>query len=284
MSFSRLLLIVSSLGILLLAACATRGIFIPRVGVVALLGLFYFALLIAGALLPQWEMYGEVLWRVPEAEGRVALSFDDGPDPRTTPRVLDLLKERGARATFFVLGARAEAHPELLRRMVEEGHAVGLHSYDHNRLYAFLPPKEVARDIEKCRAIVERACGVRPHWFRPPVGQMSPRTAEGVKRAGAQIVAWSVRGRDGLQRTSPEEVVTRVARGLRAGAIVLLHDAWERPEENPGREPSSLSALAPLLDELQRRGLQSVTVDELVLATLPAPELGKTTTKRAPGE
>src|SRR5690606_17793523 len=129
--------------------------------------------------------------------GLVALTFDDGPDPRTTPRILDLLERRGQRATFFVIGQKAEAHPELLRRIHAGGHLLALHGYIHRWFYAFLTPTTVQQDIQRTQDAVEAATGTRPVLFRPPVGQASPRTVAGARRAGVAIVGWSTRTGDG---------------------------------------------------------------------------------------
>lgn len=264
MSRGRLLLILATLSSLGLAAVALLGGPVPPPFVVGLVLLFYFSVLGIGALVPSWEMYGDVLWKVPGADGAVALTFDDGPDPESTTRVLDVLSRRGARATFFVLGERAARHPEILQRMIRDGHSIGLHSYDHNRLYAFLLPSVVRADVERCREIVEAATGARALWFRPPVGQMSPRTARGVKLAEAETVGWSVRARDGLRGTTPDDVLRRVEPKLESGAIVLLHDAWERPSADFTEDPAGARALDALLDALERRSLRAVSLDELV--------------------
>lgn len=273
-----MLLVGGSLAGLTVASVALLGGPLPPFWLAVALVTAYFALLAWGSLDLSLEMYADVLWRAPEARGLVALTFDDGPDPSTTPRVLDVLEARGARATFFVLGERAALYPELLVRMARAGHTIGLHSYDHHRAYAFLPPTEVQRDIERCRDVVEEIVGQRPLWFRPPVGQTSPRTAEGVKRAGAEIVGWSARARDGLPRTTPERALARLEPRLTDGAIVLLHDAWERPQGAPSEGPAGVRALPALLDVLERKGLQAVSLDELVEAA------GKTITNEAPGE
>lgn len=236
----------------------------PPLGWAVGFALVYLGILALGSMVPRLEMYGDVLWRVKEADAHVALTFDDGPDPHSTPLVLETLRRHGARATFFVLGKKAEMHPELLQCMMEEGHAIGIHSYSHQRAYAFLPPKEVLADIEKCQKILENAVGRRSVWFRPPVGQTSPRTIKGAKLAGVEIVGWSVKGRDGLRSTSTDEVVKRVGRGLCDGAIVLLHDAWEKGAGDESPPPAGVDALESLLRECQSRRLSPVTVEELV--------------------
>lgn len=224
------------------------------------------AVLFLGALVPSLEMYGPVLWRGPEHGSRVALTFDDGPVPGSTTSVLDCLASRGVRATFFVIGRRALEHPELVQRMVREGHAVGVHGMDHHRGYAFLSPTAVARDLEQAIDAVMVAGAPRPLWFRPPIGQASPRTYRGVRRVGLSIVGWSFRGRDGWRSTRAEVLLARFERALGPGAIVLLHDAWERPGALGEPPPLGVRLLPELLDRCAARGLLPVTLDELLRA------------------
>lgn len=247
-------------------ALSVRALFFtaPPIWVASLLLALLLVVLLVGALTPRFEVYGDVLTKVPEAHGLVALTFDDGPDARSTARVLDILAAREARATFFVLGSRAAEHPELIARMSREGHSVGIHSFGHQRGYAFLSPGAVQRDIEACQQIVMDAGAPRPLWFRPPVGQTSPRTFRGAERASVEVVAWSVRGLDGLRRTTAAECVARIREGLRDGAIVLLHDAWERPGPEGEEPPAGVRSLEEILDLCEQRGLRPVCLDELV--------------------
>lgn len=219
----------------------------------------YVAFCFVGVLVPRLEMFGDILWRGDAKSGGVALTFDDGPHPETTRRILAVLAEADARATFFVLGAKAARHPDVLRDVVAAGHSVGLHGYDHDRLYSLKSPSAVAADIERTRAVVERETGVRPTWFRPPVGQVSPRTSEGAKRAGVEIVGWSVRGLDGLRSADPGRVALRVERGIEPGAIVLLHDAAEHDDF----VPASIAALPRVLESIAKKGLRVVSLETL---------------------
>jgi peptidoglycan/xylan/chitin deacetylase (PgdA/CDA1 family) len=220
----------------------------------------YVGIAITGVLAPRLEMFGEVVSRGDPQGRAVALTFDDGPNPATTPLVLAALAAAGAKATFFVLGAKAELYPDVVRAIAAAGHAIGVHGYAHNRLYALLPPQAVEADIRRASEVVEREAGVKPRWFRPPIGQVSPRTAAGAKRAGFPIVAWSVRGLDGVRSRTPAQVLARVERGLVPGAIVLLHDAAEHDEY----EPASIAALPRLLESIAQKGLTLVTLDELL--------------------
>ncbi|HVW24797.1 MAG TPA: polysaccharide deacetylase family protein [Polyangiaceae bacterium] len=259
MPLSRIVLWVASIGAIALAVRSIVDSPVPPL-VAWLAFAVYVGIAITGVLVPQLEMFGEVISRGPPDARSVALTFDDGPSPVTTPRVLEALAVAGARATFFVLGAKAEAHPDVLREIVAAGHELGVHGYQHHHLYALLTPDTVARDIQRARDVVERETGIVAKWFRPPVGQVSPRTAAGARRAGVPIVAWSVRGLDGLRARTPEQVVSRVTPGLVPGAIVLLHDA----AEDEDFEPAGIAALPRLLASTKEKGLATVTLDELL--------------------
>lgn len=259
MTPGRLLLWASSLaGLGFSLAAAWFGP--PAPWIVATVFLAYWGVILVGVFVPRLGMYATVYCDGPAAARQLALTFDDGPDPHTTPAVLDILSRHEAIATFFVVGHKVDKYPEVVREIVARGHALGLHGYRHDRLFALKPPADVASDIEQTRAAVERACGVRPRLFRAPIGFVSPRTAAGARRAQAPLVGWSVRAYDGRAGVSPQSVVRRIEAGLRSGAIVLLHDAAEREDFTP----AAVEALPRILEAIQRRGLSSVTVDQLL--------------------
>ncbi len=259
MSSGKVTLLVASLGSLALALRALLGAPPPTWVAVLCLGL-YLGVVVVGVLVPRLEMFGAVAWRgEPEARG-VALSFDDGPSPRTTPRVLATLKEYGVTATFFVIGEKAAAHPELLAQMLSEGHTIGVHGHRHRRLYSLLPPAAVTEDLRAARAAVELTAGVRPRWFRPPVGQVSPRTAAASRRLGLVLVGWSCAARDGLGTRDDDAVLERLRRGLRRGGLLALHDAAEREDF----EPASVRVLPRLLEVAQELRLPVVPLEELI--------------------
>lgn len=223
----------------------------------------YAAYCTVGVLWPQLEMYGDVEWRAAPGAKAIALTFDDGPNPKTTRKVLQILSRGGHRATFFVVGRKALEHADVIREIHAAGHEIGLHGYQHDRLYSLKPPKYVADDIARTQRAVEQACGLRPSLFRPPVGYLSSRTAAGAKRAGVRTIAWSARGVDGVGPTDAERVYQRIEEKLVDGAIVLLHDAAERDDF----EPASVEILPRLLEEIEDRGLRTATVSELLGAT-----------------
>ncbi len=195
--------------------------------------------------------------RPERAAGRVALPFDHGPDAETTTAVLELLEKRGQRATFFVIGERAQKHPALLADTVRRGHLLGNHSLQHSWATPFVAPARSADELSQTQKILVDAGG-RGRWFRPPVGLLSPRVVDAARRAGLTLVSWTVTARDGIA-TDPQRAVARVARRLGPGAIVVLHDGSRKP----GRPPQVMQLLPALLDEMDARGLRSVTLDEL---------------------
>ena len=197
-------------------------------------------------------------WRGP-AEPRVALTFDDGPDPRTTPAVLDRLDELALTATFFCLGEHVDAHPGLVREVVARGHQVETHGYRHEHHFA-RRPGWVRADLERAIDALG-AAGVRPRWFRPPFGQATGPTLVEARRHGVRVVLWSAWGREWAERDAAR-VAGRVNAALAPGAIVLLHDADVGSPEGSSRR--AVEALGPIAAELDRRRLDAVPLDRLV--------------------
>ncbi len=223
----------------------------------AFVGLILYATL--GVLWPHSGMYGEALARGKAGQRKVALTFDDGPHPVTTRAVLELLRAHEARATFFLLGHKVEAHPDVVREIHAAGHTLAIHGFQHERLFSLRSSGHAAAQIERARRAIEDACGVAPTLFRPPIGFASHWTFRGAERVGVEIVAWSVRSLDGVRSARPERVAKRVIEHLTDGAIVLMHDAAEHDDFTP----ASLAALPEILRVLRERGLTAVGVDQL---------------------
>jgi peptidoglycan/xylan/chitin deacetylase (PgdA/CDA1 family) len=209
----------------------------------------------AGVFWPERGMYGRTLWRGP-ARPEVALSFDDGPNPSTTPRVLEHLAAAGARATFFVVGRKVRAHPQLVRDIVAAGPELGLHGFDHDRLFSLRGSRQVVEDIRRTQAALTEAGVGAPTLFRPPIGFVSHLTVWGARRAGVTLVGCSARAFDGLRGASPDAVAVRLIRAVRPGALLALHDAAERDDY----VPASIAALPALLAHVRERGLLPVTL------------------------
>jgi peptidoglycan/xylan/chitin deacetylase (PgdA/CDA1 family) len=194
----------------------------------------------------------------------VALTFDDGPDPSSTPGVLDALARSGAHATWFVLVDRAEAHPELVRRMLADGHDVGLHGADHRRLTR-LDRRELRGHIAEAQRRLAAVTGEAPRWFRPPYGSQDLPSFVAARRCGMQVVVWSADCEDWVQRAEAE-IAQRAVAGVRPGAVLLLHDALAADPDEPAPDPAlDRPRIADLvLAGLAARGLRPVSVSELL--------------------
>jgi peptidoglycan/xylan/chitin deacetylase (PgdA/CDA1 family) len=214
----------------------------------------YMAFILAGVFSLRLRMFTDAVLRGPPGARGVVLTFDDGPDPETTPRVLDALDAEQAKATFFVIAKKAEQHPEIVREIERRGHAIGLHSYAHDRLFALRSQRRVARDLARGVAVLKAITGRPPELFRPPIGHTNPAIARVADAMDLTVVGWSLSARDGLKSADPAGVVARVRRHVKDGTIVLLHDAAERG----GRVPAGVVALADVLDVVKAARLDVV--------------------------
>ena len=210
---------------------------------------------------PSFQQHRDTLdrWRrfpaLERLESGVVLTFDDGPDPDATPAVLDALRAGGAQAVFFLVGEQVETHPELARRVADEGHVVALHGFrhvEHDEL-----GDEARSDLERGAAAVAAATGVEPRLYRPPYGRFSERSYAAARELGLTPVYWSAWGSD-WEPIPPERIAEAVIRDLEPGAIVLLHDS-PRYATRPSAAPTA-EALPAILAVMKERGLEAVTV------------------------
>ena len=218
---------------------------------------------------PRARLFGANLSRLPTREKVIGLTFDDGPHPEITPRVLDLLKARGVRATFFLVGREAERHPEIARRVAAEGHLVGNHTFAHSYLFWAWGRGRQAEDVARAQEAIRGATGVVCRFFRAPVGLKNFLLDGVLRRTGLALVSWEVRflDRPARRRGAPPDrgrLERRLRRRLRPGAILALHDGHDRkPEGNP----AVLDALPPLLDAIAALGYRSVRLDDVTDAS-----------------
>lgn len=199
---------------------------------------------------------------LPEGEVKyIALTFDDGPSPRCTPRLLDGLAALGAKATFFVVGCQVVKDPDIVERMAAEGHQVGNHSYEHAALDT-LSPAEALADLEKNDALLRELLGDGDYWVRPPYGQLSEEEASALS---VPLVNWSVDTEDWRTKDA-EKILDVIYRCAGDGDIVLLHD----------RYLNSVEAALRAVEHLQQQGYRFVTVAELLALRGIEPEAGAT--------
>jgi peptidoglycan/xylan/chitin deacetylase (PgdA/CDA1 family) len=184
----------------------------------------------------------------------VALTFDDGPHAEGTPAVLDGLAATGAVATFFLVGEQVERRPGLVGEIVAEGHEIALHGHTH-RSHLKLGPRALREDLRRGAAVVAEAAGCEPRLHRPPYGLYSALSLALVRRAGLEPLLWSRHGRDWSARASPESIAGRLGADLRAGEVLLLHDADHYAAEGSWRRTAA--ALGPLLETVGAAGLEA---------------------------
>jgi peptidoglycan-N-acetylglucosamine deacetylase len=203
-------------------------------------------------------VFGRVLTHLPGDEPLVSITFDDGPNPRATPRILDVLRRERVHATFFVLGRHAERWPELVRRAALEGHQLGNHGYYHRKLHR-RAPAFVRDDITRGTEHIVRASGVRPRHFRAPHGFRSPWVTPIASSLGQRTVGWSLGVWDSA-RPGAEAIAARALEGMKAGSILLLHDGDGYDPD--GDRLQTAEALPTIIDGLRRRGFRFTTLPD----------------------
>ncbi|KAF2082579.1 polysaccharide deacetylase family protein [Flavobacterium sharifuzzamanii] len=196
-----------------------------------------------------------------ETEKKIALTFDDGPCIYTL-EVLDLLKKYNAKATFFCIGKNIESHPEILQKVIDEGHLVGNHSYSHSKFFDFFNAKKITEELQKTDALLEKFTSKKINFFRPPYGVTTPSIRRALKITGHKTIGWNIRSLDGGTQNQ-ELIFNRLIKHISPGGIVLLHDTGKH----------SVLVLEQFLQFLQQNNYQVVSIEELL--NLNAYEIGR---------
>jgi len=209
-----------------------------------------------GVAFPHFSFFGEFICRGKNSRRCVALTFDDGPDARSTPALLDLLQAAKVEAAFFCVGKNVAANPGLAARIVREGHLLQNHSYAHSHFTNFFSTARLQTELRQAQAEIEKATGIAPQFFRPPMGLSNPQTFQAARSLDLKVIGWTIRSLDTIT-TSPEQIVARIARRLEPGAIILLHD---------GNIPATrlVPTVKLLLATLRERGYDVVLLDKML--------------------
>ncbi|WP_019912390.1 polysaccharide deacetylase family protein [Paenibacillus sp. HW567] len=207
------------------------------------------------------RIFGYRVFRKGTGRTDFALTFDDGPDPHYTPLLLDLLKRYGAKATFFVVGSHAEQNPEVIKRMHDEGHLIGIHNYVHKTNW-LMRPATVKQQIQRTDDIIYSITGERSTYYRPPWGIVN--LFDFSKRRQVQIVLWSAMFGDWKEKLGADRLTEKLLSKLNPGEVMLLHDCGTTLGADPNAPEHMLIALEQMLEEAQRRGLRSIRVDEMI--------------------
>lgn len=201
---------------------------------------------------------GKFVTNGPRNDKRVSLTFDDAPDPRFTPQILEILREKHVRATFFVVGFRAEEHAGLIQRIHNEGHEIGNHSYNHPN-YARLSAESFHRQIIKTDNILRRLTGYSSRFIRPPYGELLPSQMKWLSSQGYTVVNWDVDSVD-WRNSSSSRVLDNIRSTLRPGSIILQHAGGGNGQDLSG----TIAALPALIEELEEQGYVIVPLSELL--------------------
>ncbi len=219
-----------------------------------LLILAWILITIFGSFLIRWNYHLTSLHSNNKiADNEIAISFDDGPDPEYTLKILALLKRHEAKATFFCIGKNVDANSEILQRIIEEGHLVGNHTYTHSKGFGFFGTKKVLDELQKTNSVVHKLTGKEMRLYRPAFAVTNPNIKKALALNGMQSIGWSVRSLD-TTNLSEATVVKRVTSNISKGDIILLHDTSAK----------TVAVLEQLLLFLQEKKLRSVTIDRLL--------------------
>ncbi|WP_239617520.1 polysaccharide deacetylase family protein [Cohnella mopanensis] len=210
------------------------------------------------------RIFGFRVFMKGKSESDIALTFDDGPDPVYTPQLLDLLKKHGAKATFFVVGENAERNPDIIARIHQEGHILGIHNYVHHTNW-FMRPKTVKRQIHRTSDVIKRITGTRPMYYRPPWGIVN--VFDYANLGYLQIVLWTSLFGDWKKRVGAEKLYRRMRQKLKPGQVFLLHDCGITFGADKDAPANTLSALERILDDGRGLGYRFVGVDDLIAVT-----------------
>ena len=207
---------------------------------------------------PRGALLGKVLWKGDQRG--VGLTFDDGPHPWHTPRILEILDRFQAKATFFVIGRHLNEHGPLVAAASRAGHVIGNHTYHHLRTMNFSSAQKIRQDILAGQSEVEKWAGYKPRFYRQPTGFRNPKIFHILKELGVTMVGWQIRAFD-TQWKNPQAIARRILKKVQPGGIILLHDGSDSAI-NEDRTPT-LQALPQILQALKDRGMEFLTLDKL---------------------
>lgn len=192
------------------------------------------------------QFFIPTFWR--GKKGTVSFTFDDGPDPEVTPKVLEVLREEGVKAAFFVIGRNAEKHPKLLKQIMDEGHVIGNHTYNHDYVFS---KAAAEKQVTEGQEAIEKIIGKKPAYFRPPFGVMTPEIASAIRKEKCSVIGWDIRSQDGRIRTK-DATIKRISSHLEKSTVLLFHDT----------NPTTPDALREIIHLCRQNGMKIVSVPE----------------------
>jgi len=214
----------------------------------------YLVIMIYGSFYIGSNFYIKIIRSVKTTERKVALTFDDGPDKEITPEVLNTLGKFGIKAAFFTVGEKISAHPDLLKKIDDEGHIIGNHTYSHSNWFDFYSAKKMIEELDKTEELIFDITGKKVEMFRPPFGVTNPALARAVKKMNYTPIGWNIRSLDTAKNKKAIKIYNRIIRQLKPGSIILLHD----------RNPDIVEVLEKLIMYAHEHNYEFVRLDKLM--------------------
>ncbi len=225
--------------------------------------LSYLIIHIAGSIFLSMQFFLPAKFKGRAESNAIAITFDDGPVPGKTEKILEILSQHKIHASFFCIGNRVDDHPALVKRIYNEGHLLANHSYWHGKTFDLQSSLKIEKELMDTDVALKKTIGLTPRFFRPPYGVTNPMVARAVKKRGYETIGWSVRSFDTIIHDS-SALMKRVTKSLKAGDMILFHDYCE----------VTIEILPALLDHINKLGLKIVRVDELLNERAYVEELG----------
>ena len=202
------------------------------------------------------------VYRIQTKKKKVALTFDDGPSPIWTPKILDELKKVNVKATFFMIGHHVKKYPETARRVAQEGHTIGNHGYAHT-VILYYTPAEIEEEIKYTELVIKEITGYTTQYFRPPKAWMPGIIKEKIKSMGYKIVLWSLNSKDWVS-FNHKFIVHYLIRNMQSGDIILFHDSGDVFKTEGGNRLQTVLTIVPLVNRLRENGFELVTIEEML--------------------
>lgn len=217
----------------------------------AIIALAFLSFLVIGSSAMKFNIFLPAHTSPARTENKIAITFDDGPH-LFTESVLEVLNRYSAKASFFVIGKNIENRPDIVQRIVDEGHAIGNHSYSHHKFFSLFNTKTIADEIEKTNELIKNTTGKATDYFRPPYGVTNPAIAAAVRTTQMKVIGWNSRSFD-TATNKPKKVIKRIVSQLKPGSVILLHDNREQTAQ----------ILEAILLHVKEKKYKCVTIDEM---------------------
>lgn len=225
---------------------------------IAVLGVVLFTMFFDQAVIVRQN----TVYHVERPDKVVAITFDDGPSPVWTPQILDELRKANIKATFFMLGMHVEKYPEIARRVAEEGHEIGNHTYDHHGLI-YYTDEELETEVNRAEKAIKDATGIETVYFRPPKAWITESEKKKLKEMGYKVVLWSLNSKDWVT-FDDKYMVKCLVKNIRPGDIILFHDSGGVFKTEGGNRKETVTAIPRLAAKLREMGYKFVTISELI--------------------